>query len=304
MYSAVRIIGDRDDGSRVPIGTGFCVYIPSEVHPGVRYGYILTAHHVIAGREKNIEVEIPDQFKNGFFYPRMQFNGWHQPIAELDLALVPIRPAPLYNIQSLEYGHHIVPDLPLLLGNHFYYVGILDPLDRPMVRSGTLGALDQAGIPHDGPYNYIAHLADCRSYGGFSGSPCFVELPIVNLEPYTLPPTLEIPSTELPDKMGSMAYLHLLCGMFTQHIDSYNVDRLVSRAGVGVILRSNEIAEALMTEDMQAERRLWDTEKRIDDEKDRPRSVSATADEFDSFQDLVKKVVQVPKSEIDKKRKK
>jgi hypothetical protein len=92
-------------------------------------------------------------------------------------------------------------------------------------------------------------------------------------------------------------------------LNSKNADRIVSRTGVGIILRSQEIVEALMTESMKTERELWDTEKRIDnkeidDEEDRLENASAIGDEFDNFESLTKKVIQVPKPEIDEKRKK
>jgi hypothetical protein len=300
IYSVVRVLADQG-GEQAPVGTGFCVYVRSEADPKLRYGYVLTAHHVIKDQE-NIELEIPNPFEDGTFYPRMKMTDWRQPIPELDLALASIRPYPNYNIQSLEYGHHIIPDLNLLLGAKFYYIGLLAPLDRPIVRSGTLGALDQTGIPHDGDYDYVTHLADCRSYGGFSGSPCFVEIPFVSLEPALISPSLEVLASEIPSKIGSMVYLHLLCGMFTEHINGKNADRLVSRAGVGMMLRSNEIAEALMTDGMQAERRRWDTEE-MGNEEDKIEGVSSSDDEFDRFEDLTSKLMQVPKSEIDKKRK-
>jgi hypothetical protein len=310
MYSVVRIVGDAHDSDGSPIrkaiGTGFCVYVPSEAHPDVRYGYVLTAHHVIKD-QKNIELEIPNPFEDGALYPRLKMAKWCQPIQELDLAVAHIKPS--FNIQALEFGYHIIQDLKFPLGANFFYIGLLDPLNRPMARSGIIGALDQTGILHEGSYTYTAHLADCRSYGGFSGSPCFVAYPIINLEAYTLPSALKISPSELPNEIGSISYLHLLCGMFTQHLNSKNADRIVSRTGVGIILRSQEIVEALMTESMKTERELWDTEKRIDnkeidDEEDRLENASAIGDEFDNFESLTKKVIQVPKPEIDEKRKK
>jgi hypothetical protein len=56
----------------------------------------------------------------------------------------------------------------------------------------------QHGIPHDGDYGYRTHLVDCRSYGGFSGSPCFVELAYPGLIPM-------IPMTgPAPEAVGRM----------------------------------------------------------------------------------------------------
>jgi hypothetical protein len=51
IHSAVRIIGSVHDDRlvtgerREPVGTGFLVTVPSETIEGLRYGYVLTAHH-------------------------------------------------------------------------------------------------------------------------------------------------------------------------------------------------------------------------------------------------------------------
>jgi hypothetical protein len=107
-----------------------------------------------------------------------------------------------------------------------------------------------------------------------------------------------------------MAYISVLCGMFTEHLDDKwpNTDRVVSRYGVGVMLPSREIWRALMTDKMQDERREWDEErKQVEDEsgpKLRKTSRHSDADdEFARFRNLTRKLVNTPKSEIDEKRK-
>ena len=132
-----------------------------------------------------------------------------------------------------------------------YYVGQFIPLDRVMARSGTIGGVDQEDLDLE-EYRYRAHLVDCRSYDGFSGSPCFVDLAYAELQP-----TPKEPPLALPEDVGLVADLiHVvqLCGMFTNHLVDKRETEAVSRYGVGVMLRSEEIREAVMTDELRTER--------------------------------------------------
>lgn len=302
MESAVRIVGDVADPKlavgqrRCPIGTGFFVTVKSESLEGVRYGYVLTAHHVLWDQTRT-EIQAPNPQSGGLLHPPVVIDDWRQPLPDVDLAVAPFHegnnPERLYS--SLELERHVLQpaDVPAL-GAKVYYIGILTPLDRPMVRSGTVGAVSQHGIKHDGGYDYPVHLVDCRSYGGFSGSPCLVELPYAGLwqvQPYT----------EDPDgwggPLGPLAYLVKLCGMFTQHLS--DSDAAVSRYGVGTMLRSTEIWRALMSEEMRDERRGWDAENEAAIKREEPklRGAATTPREgdYERFEDLARQLVNTPK---------
>jgi hypothetical protein len=309
LQSGVRIIGSVRASKlaigekRAPLGTGFFITVPSETVDGMRYGYVLTAHHILWDQNR-IEIQASNPTTNGELHPPLEINDWRQPLHNVDLAVAPFNPDPNSGrfYQSLELERHVLPVSKLpALGSTVYYVGILIPLDRPMARAGTIGAVDQRGIEHDGGYEYPAHLVDCRSYGGFSGSPCFVELAFGSLTP------IANPFTDInPGPVGNMNYTTLLCGMFTQHLSDSETS-VVSRYGVGTMLRSNEIWEALMNDKMRKERRTWDAENEAATEAaDEPRLKGASAevsDEFERFEDLTRVLVNTPKSEVDEKRK-
>jgi hypothetical protein len=142
------------------------------------------------------------------------------------------------------------------VGTQVFYIGLLSPLDRPMARSGTIGALDQEGIDHKDGFTYTAHLVDCRSYGGFSGSPVFAAVDYALLEAgeSILPAPY---GRDLPP-MGRVATVHVLAGMFTQHLTDRSPGGPVSLYGVGVMLRDKEIKAAIMSDGMKAERRERD----------------------------------------------
>src|SRR5438132_8802514 len=65
MLSAVRIRGSKG------LGTGFLVTVRSETLPDHRWGYLVTAHHVIA-KQTEINVQIPDAFGDGALYEPMR----------------------------------------------------------------------------------------------------------------------------------------------------------------------------------------------------------------------------------------
>jgi hypothetical protein len=273
---AVRIIGDYQE-TRYPyrtkrgaIGTGFLVTVQSETVPEARYGYLATAAHVLDGAGK-IEVQVPNMY-NGSLSDPFEVTGWTVPKPEMDLAVAYTPP----DVGRWAAGYPIERTVPAgelrgpTLGASIYYIGILTPLDRVMVRSGTIGALDQTGVSHIDSYDYTCHLVDCRSYGGFSGSPCFLETQYPGLTDTPLPKELQgiVPfedGHESDDSPGSdrpygrMGHYALMCGMFTEHITDHEPSTH-SRMGVGIMMRSNEIRRALMTKDLRDERLKMDNE--------------------------------------------
>jgi hypothetical protein len=251
------------------LGTGFLASVPSETLPGVSWGYVITAHHVVAGQIE-IDVHIPNPFTNGTLYEPVRVDSWRQPLRTVDLAIAPLPRDFPYRYQAFPVKDMIPTERvkTMTLGAHVYYLGIFEPLGRPVARSGTVAALDQTGIPHK-PYDYPAHLVDCRSYRGFSGSPCLAEFSYAHLEGL---PEMSLPSQLLdPEalgranldrnalKLGRIVHYEMLCGMLTRHYsDEVSAEKVVSRYGVGLMVRSHEIREALMTEEAREERRRWD----------------------------------------------
>jgi hypothetical protein len=238
-----------------PLGTGFVVTVRSESRDAA-YGYLITADHVVRNQFE-IEVETGDPENVGQLNPPRPIDSFRTPLPGVDLAIARFHPGAAEHF-ALQLEHHVMPTQSIQgprLGGLVYYVGVFQPLNRLIARSGTIAALNQT-IPHSGGYTYLAHLADCRSYGGFSGSPCFAEVTAAtNVHrdapyPTGLPPEIEL---------MSLAHFQLLCGMFTGHFsDKLSADGVTSRYGVGTLLRSDEIRTALMTNEAVEERRSWD----------------------------------------------
>lgn len=319
MSSAVRIIGDVEDPPnrrtllgyhRGAIGTGFLVSVPSVSIEGQFYTYLLTAHHVLDCQTK-VEVQVPNPLVSGQLHPPRLVTDWRQPIDKLDLAVAPFASRDyshgrVYAQASLFTDQHfLAPRRVAPLGATVHYIGILTPLDRPMVRSGTVGAVLQEGLEHDKGYEYEATLIDCRSYAGFSGSPCFLASPVASLTPIDNAEYVRRGAEDKP--RGTLEYWSLLCGMFTQHLDD-NSGYVVSRYGVGVMLPSHLIWRALMTPKMQEERKEWDeVNKQASKDSDGPRLTNTSVDahsadetEYERFEALTSELLRTPKQTDEK----
>ena len=263
LRAAVRITSHGDLR-----GTGFFVRVRSEAGHGP-YSYLITAHHVIKN-QSGIEVEIPNPSTNGELWPPVAVGYWRQPLTDVDLAIAPYQ-------EGEHRNHHTVwSDLIWSghadLGGLTYYVGIFEPLGRPIARSGTIAALEQEGIPHKDGYMFPAHLVDCRSYGGFSGSPCSMEIAFARLSGKDVPEW--VPSEVRP--VAGMTYYTFLCGMFTSHYDSPKPEKgAASRFGLGVILPSRLILQAVMAEDARDERKGWDKDRAATKADEQPSSQNA-----------------------------
>jgi len=281
------------------LGTGSLVGVPSESIPGKRWPYVITAHHVIENQVE-IELDVPDPLTHAELFPRVKALDWSQPLPGADLAVsrFPEGDVPRWQATPMDGGftpeNHVPP-----LGGQIHYLGIFAPLGVPMARSGTLGALD---IPiEQGNYGYMADLIDCRSYGGFSGSPCFSSLAYAVLNaprdaPEDAPPN--------PDgsrsKLGPILRESKFYGMLTAHYsDEDRADGVISRYGVCIVLPADTIREALLTEPLRQERREWDAAFQAARTAAQPPlenlSGAADSDEFKRFEDLTRKLVQMPK---------
>lgn len=101
---------------------------------------------------------------------------------------IALRPVPDFcpTAAATRCGEPRVRSRPML-GETVSFVGLFAPIaamgeqNVPLVRSGTLAAIDQEKVPIALPektvFYHRAHLIDCRAYKGFSGSACFVQFP-------------------------------------------------------------------------------------------------------------------------------
>jgi hypothetical protein len=155
----------------------------------------------------------------------------------------------------------------------------------PMMRSGRIGALKQPNIlgeddgrPFVEPW---AHLLDVRSTYGFSGAPCFVEMPMI-----------------VSGEGGPVISSHIaLLGMIVSHMQA-------NYSGIAVAVRAEEIRELLEKNDVLVKWRE-SKEKAAQETAKRQRKVGAAvldatpSSTVDRTADLLGRLTKVPKKEAD-----
>ena len=260
-----------------PEGTGFLVCMREEGDP---QGYVVTAAHVVRDDPSILSVRAHTTDWDLIDLPAPDW-VFHD---SLDIAVAPIHEGKArLRAFSMATMTTDAADIIPKLGADVYYVGLFAPIPAmaerciPMVRSGTLGALYVPGIQRDEDDEpFTAHLVDCRSYDGFSGSPVLIEMaypgPRSPSEP--IPPIFE----RYPDKaaqLGTLHYQTLLWGIFVAHFNEPSSYRK-SATGVGVVLPIENVREVLMKEELVAMRKERDKRKR--DQEPRIESTSARSE--------------------------
>jgi hypothetical protein len=233
-------------------GSGSIVGVESETIRGRHWPYLVTADHVIRSQVL-IELDVPDPQIHGELFKSVPVEGWRQPLPEVDLAVAPFPYDHVPRYQNFLLERFVPSEAVVPLGGQVLYLGIFEPAQVPMARGGNLGALD-APIDYTRfgvRYRYAADLLDCRSYKGFSGSPCVATLSyaVVDSVASDLPPNT-VPAN--PDgsepQLRNLATLASFCGILTQHYSDENscdAHGAVSRYGVCVMLPCDYVRAAL-----------------------------------------------------------
>lgn len=179
--NGVVFIGRKPVGKPAKIiATGFLVVVPDW------HGYIVTAAHVVEGVDDTfVRIRMEDGSFRDEPVPDWIPHGKH------DVAVAPIDPPEGHDLIATGIDQFI--DWPgafeefgeIELGDHVYFIGLLGKVKAmternvPIVRTGFLAALMQENIPVKRPREAIklitAHLIDCRSFSGFSGSPAYIQ---------------------------------------------------------------------------------------------------------------------------------
>lgn len=282
------------------LGTGSIISVPSVSIPGKRWPYVVTADHVVANHE-GIELEVPDRANNGKLFDPIPAEPFVQSLDDVDLAMsvFPTHLVPRYQETRIE---HFVPEGHVgPLGGEIYYLGIFAGPDVPMARSGTLGTIDVPIEKTDNgrQYRYSGDLVDCRSYGGFSGSPCFSVLNYAALDTPAKVPDEFVPvrADGSRPELVPVAAVASFCGVFVAHYDDPPAGRDVeSKYGVGVMLPCDYVRMVLTSDEAKQRQADADAEwlRRKAAEGPQPQDAGAQ-DEFERFEDLTRKLVQTPK---------
>jgi hypothetical protein len=179
MYPTV---GDAEQGTRIG-GSGFLVGVFSETRPDKFYLHVVTNAHVIDAGNYVVRFNTKD--------------GRATPVAtepaewivgtEDDLAVYPAAVPENADFQALMPDVFIddtceIDGWPIFPGDDVYLFGRFITHDgkqrnRPVVRFGNISMLpDAEATVRVNSRDQLAFLVECRSFGGFSGSPAFVKL--------------------------------------------------------------------------------------------------------------------------------
>jgi hypothetical protein len=249
------------------IGSGFIVSVPSESVPGKQWPYLVTAHHVIRGHEGLVEIDVPDPEIIGDIAEGIPIKGWVQPVPEVDLAIAPypVDLAPKY--QGVILDHFMPRGSGIGLGGEILYVGIFAPENVPMARAGSIGAPNVPITVEDGfgkvQYRYEGDLVDCRSYKGFSGSPCLslVSYAVHDSAPRLTPALAPRHEDGSPMQLRNLVTVSAFCGILTRHYGDETApeaDGAASRFGVCVMLPSDYVLLGLTAPAVVEQRRKRD----------------------------------------------
>jgi hypothetical protein len=248
--TVVFIIGGSDRESAVARGTGFVAGTLSD-DPDVIIPFVVTAAHVV---RTFVYTAVRLTLKDGTVEDRA-IGQWefhdHEDVAvsflgEIDVDRVDISAIPIDHFVGYEETQFAVG-----VGDPVYFGGLLGSvpsmgdLNVPMIRTGSVGALYQSGVPMrllDNTLIHVrGHLIDCRSFGGFSGSPCFVRFTSA---------TGETPRRRFKYPVESTQLLGMVIGHFdlaasVQLSDQEDKISVPVSAGIAVVYPAELIRETL-----------------------------------------------------------
>jgi hypothetical protein len=306
---------------RLPAGTAF--FLSYEISSSIYIIYAVTARHVIeAGELKNAQgLFLRVVHEDGIKDIPMTADQWVRH-PDTDVAIASVESSPEIKLYAKSHKTLALPDRlqehkpPVGEGDDVFFVGLFtrfygEDQILPIVRFGNIALMPyepvmaKLSVAKDAKSSPIsAYLVEARSWGGHSGSPVWVYFSAMR-DP-TKGPTIEDFAGVEPMLLG-LVQGHYAIDPTEDFIGDLPDERSVAaNAGIAIVVPAESIMEVLMSKELQTER-----EEILDqDSSEQSGPIADTSidvlnvDEFDHFEDLTQKIVQVPKSEIDEKRKK
>lgn len=257
----VFIISNADNSSKAkPVGTGFLVQGKDDsMGTEVTWVFVVTCSHVVLDTPKaGIRFALDGGGTRDYLVKRW----YHHPTEDVAVADFDLTDDLAMSAFGIHQGLLETTDQKPSLGDRVQYTGLLGQVPSmgtslsPMVRTGTIGALYQHGVPMVDPHGNLrqvrGHLLDCNSIAGFSGSPVTVSFSR-NTGRTTPNLGLSVPES-----------FYYLVGMIGGHFDVNETVRLPSSdekitvpigAGIGVVYPFDVIREALHQDEVVELRR-------------------------------------------------
>jgi hypothetical protein len=300
---------------RRPMGTAFLVAIQ---HAGdLGSVYAVTARHIIDGTRQlgNLRIRLNRKGRGYDDYLAPHDTWTCHPTT--DVAVAPFGGVPLddTDVQFLPFEFlatdGFIERAEISEGDEVYFTGLFtqhvgSTRSQPVLRFGNISLMPREPIlakidpaPNAAPVEIDAYLVEARSWGGQSGSPAFLHFHLwrpVNAD----------------DGIGDIRprLLGLVHGHYSIPQDVNLMGDTTARgnvpvnAGMAIVIPAQKIIDTLMMDELVKER-----DERVKEHKNKNQSVpepdltTTSESEFERFQNLAKKLVRVPKEEIDEKRK-
>jgi hypothetical protein len=297
------------DGTIQPIGTGSL--LTAEAATSGWWPYLVTANHLVRdGRKRWIRFrrthEVDGEITKDI---AVDPEEW-VPHSQCDIAAVGVDLALLDDlIWAGAATTYLSPHWPgegakIVTGQTVNFIGLLGNVPSmverniPMTRGGTIGALFQEDIPvvdrHPSGERYtreepIAHLIDCYSRSGFSGSPTWATGPRI------------APGTQSLSTDMYTTFIGVIVGHFGDPGDNAGIAVAVPSEAVHDLLDDPRLVTWRNGKDREMNERK---KKEADGEAAQLDQLGSTKEsEFERFEDLAKRLVHVPKPELDDQRK-
>ncbi len=256
----VFIISNADDPARAePVGTGFFIHGQDDfMAPEEAWVYVVTCGHVVRDTpQAGIRFALDGGGTRDYLVKRW----YHHPTEDVAVADFNLTDDLAFTAFGVYQGLLETTEHQPSLGERVQYTGLLGQVPSmgtsltPMVRTGSIGALYQHGVPMVDPHGTMrhvrGHLLDCNSISGFSGSPVTVRFDR-NTGKNTTRLGLALPES-----------FYYLVGMIGGHFDVSKSVQLSSAeriqiplgTGVGVVYTFDLIYEALHQEELVELRR-------------------------------------------------
>jgi len=183
-------VEDLEQTTPSPKGTAFAVSVTDGNRPDVAHCYLITARHNLElARTDSIIVRVNSE--EGFRDLVTDRNQW-QKHDSADVACLPfsserLEQIPLAYFVGADYPYHFRfseggENFPVRVGTESFFVGLFVQQpgrggNLPIARFGHVSRMPTEPVvltSGDGtPFEQLAYLVECRSWGGHSGSPAF-----------------------------------------------------------------------------------------------------------------------------------
>jgi hypothetical protein len=331
LGSSIFLYGSEDDARAGANwgGSGVLVGIRSKANPSRTHLYAVTNDHVVTQAGCTV-VRLVKRDGEPYVLPDGE---WVPHPDGDDLAIRPLGAVADNEYWYVNAGLLLMPrdlgpkavgpgDDCLMVGR--YINQEFEQFDRPVVRFGNLAMLPELVHQRERSFDQESFLVDMRSHAGFSGSPVFVyyeDLGWRDLPELVEPPKtgdafkdLQAETEALKERvagrhLSGVMGKHWLLGIEWGHLPVWGdvhdgtgpFARMQVSSGMAGVVPAWKLVELLFQKGVEMAR---DKAEEQLSEKDEGAAVldASEPDEFAQFEDLTRKLVQVPKRELDEKR--